>query len=52
MECDYAQSALRHKTATYRNEDMLTALYTKTKTTIEVLNANMVSPDITDHILF
>ena len=52
MECDYGQSALRHKTATYRNEEMLNDLYEKTKTTIEVMDQNMVRPDITDRILF
>ena len=52
MECDYGQSALRHKTATYRNEEMLKDLYEKTKTTIEVMDQNMVRPDITDRILF
>lgn len=52
MECQYGQSALRHKTATYCNEEMLQDLYTKAKTTIEVMNQNMVRPDITDRILF
>ena len=52
MECDYGQAALRHKSATYRNEEMLQDLYTRSKTTIEVLVANMVRPDICNHILF
>ena len=52
MECDYGQAALRHKSANYRDEAMLTDLYTRAKTTISVLNANMVRPDICDHILF
>ena len=52
MECDYGQAALRHKSANYRNEEMLLDLYTRAKTTISVLNANMVRPDICDRILF
>lgn len=52
MECDYGQSALRHKSATYLNESMLEDLYTRAKTTISVLNANMVRPDICDRVLF
>ena len=52
MECDYGQAALRHKSATYRNEEMLQDLYERCRTTILVLNANMVRPDVCDHILF
>ena len=52
MECDYGQAALRHKSANYCNEEMLEDLYTRSKTTIQVLNTNMVRPDICDRILF
>ena len=52
MECDYGQAALRHKSATYKNESTLLDLYTRAKTTISVLNANMVRPDICDRVLF
>ena len=52
MECDYGQAALRHKSANYCNEEMLNDLYTRAKTTITVLNTNMVRPDICDNILF
>ena len=52
MECDYGQSALRHKSATYKNQSTLEDLYTRAKTTIAVLNANMVRPDICDRVLF
>ena len=52
MECDYGQSALRHKSANYTNEEMLNDLYSRAKCTIEVLVDNMVCPDIANHILF
>lgn len=52
MECDYGQAALRHKSAAYTSTEMLHDLYTRAKTTIEVLVANMVRPDICNHILF
>lgn len=52
MECDYGQAALRHKSATYKNEKTLQDLYDRAKTTISVLNANMVRPDICDRVLF
>ena len=38
MECEYSQSAMRHKTATYYSKETLTDMYTKAKTTIEVMN--------------
>lgn len=52
MECDYGQSVLRHKSANYRTHETLTDLYDRAKTTITVLNENMVRPDICDQILF
>ena len=52
MECDYGQAALRHKSANYCTEEMLTDLYERAKTTILVLNENMVRPDISSAILF
>ena len=52
MECDYGQSVLRHKSANYRTHETLKDLYDRAKTTITVLNENMVRPDICDQILF
>ena len=51
-ECDYGQAALRHKSAHYRESENLLDLYNRAKTTISVLNANMVRPDICDRVLF
>jgi uncharacterized protein YktA (UPF0223 family) len=59
MECDYGQSAMRKKISSYDTpeddeEDSYNthSLYEKAKTTIEVLVANMVRPDICNHVLF
>lgn len=59
LECDYGQSAMRRKKVSYQSpeddeEDSynMQTLYDKAKTTIEVLVANMVRPDICNHILF
>ena len=51
IECEYGQAALRHKSANYRNEEMLKDLKERAVTTIKVLVANMVKPDICTSIL-
>lgn len=45
-------SALKHKSATYCSEEMLADLYKRSRVSIEVLVANMVRPEICNHILF
>ena len=52
IECEYGQAALRKKSATYCNEEMLEDLYVRAKTTIQVLVANMVRPVICNAVLF
>lgn len=52
IECEYGQEVLRHKSANYCTSEMLQDLYSRAKTTITVLVANMVRPDICNQILF
>lgn len=46
MECDYGQSAIRHKSATYLNDTMLDDLFERAKVTVRLLADNMVRPDV------
>ena len=52
IECEYGQATLRHKSANLNNEEVLHDLYIRSKATIEVLEVNMVRPDINSEILF
>ena len=52
IECEYGQATLRHKSAGMANDEVLTDLYTRAKTTIEVLERNMDRPDVSSKVLF
>lgn len=52
IECEYGQATLRHKSANLAKEEVIVDLYTRAKATIELLEANMVRPDISSTVLF
>ena len=46
IECEYGQATLRHGSANLKNEQVLHDLNDRAKTTIKVLETNMVRPDV------
>ena len=52
IECEYGQATLRHKSANLASQEVLHELYARSRCTIEVLETNMVRPDISSAILF
>ena len=52
MECEYGQALMKKKSTTYCSPEQLQEFFERAKITIEVLTANMVRPDLCNHILF
>lgn len=52
MECEYGQALMRKKSTTFCSPEERKDLFERAKTTIEVLTANMVRPDLCSNIMY